>query len=90
MNDEVVASSRSLRPVPARPKDILQGLEVRDAKGLVIGTVAKVGSGFAVVASPTGSVEVDLGSFAKNKNGLLINLPKTKIDAMMTGGKPAS
>ncbi|WBH17991.1 hypothetical protein [Sphingomonas radiodurans] len=89
LDEDVSGSARSLRPVPARPKDVAQGVEVRDAKGLVVGTVAKVDSGVAVVSSERGSVEVDVSSFAKNKNGLLINLPKAKIDAMMTG-KPAS
>lgn len=89
LDDDVADKSRALRARPARPKDVLQGLEVRDSKGLVVGTVAKVDGGFAVVAGPIGSVEVDVGSFAKNKNGLLINMPKEKIDAMMTG-KPAS
>ena len=88
LDEDVAGSTRSLRPVPARPKDVLQGLDVRDSKGLVVGTIAKVDGGFAVVASPLGKVEVDVASFAKNRDGLLINLPKTKIDAMMTGGKP--
>ena len=62
---------------------------MHDADGFVVGKVAKVDSGFAVVAGTLGSVEVDFASFAKNKNGLLINLPKAKLDAMMSHGKPA-
>jgi len=42
------------------------------------------------VTSAIGSVEVDFPSFAKNKNGLLINLPKSKLDGMMAHGHPAS
>lgn len=79
----------TMRPVPALPKDIIQGLEVHDAKGLVVGTVATVGKGFAVVTSAIGSVEVDFPSFAKNRNGLLINMPKARLDAMMARGHPA-
>ena len=91
LDDEVAGSSRLLRQFPARLKDIKQGLEVRDAEGLVVGTIAKVANGFAVVASASGigTVEVDVGSFARNKTGLLINLPKAKIDAMMTRAAPA-
>jgi hypothetical protein len=85
MSDDVSAAARSLRPVPAKPRDILQGLDVHDSKGLVVGAIARLDSGFAVVTGPVGSVEVDFASFAKNKNGLLINLPKSKIDAMMAG-----
>ena len=86
-----VAGSKRLtmRPVPVSPKDIVQGLEVRDAKGLVIGKVDTVGKGFATVASALGRVEVDFSSFAKNKNGLLINMPKSKIDALMARRHPA-
>jgi hypothetical protein len=86
-----VANSKRLttRPVAVLPKEIVQGLDVRDAKGLVIGKVDTVGQGFAVVASALGRVEVDFASFAKNKNGLLIDIPKSKIDAMMVHGQPA-
>ncbi len=79
----------TMRPVPAGSKDILQGREVHDAKGLVIGTVGTVGKDFATVTSLLGSVEVDFTSFAKNKNGLLINMPKSKIDGLMTRGHPS-
>ncbi len=79
----------TMRPVPALPREIVRGLEVHDSKGLVIGTVGTVGQSFAVVSSAVGSVEVDFTSFAKNKNGLLINLPKSKIDVMMARGHPA-
>jgi hypothetical protein len=41
------------------------------------------------VVSAIGSVEVDFSSVAKNKYGLLINMPKSEIDAMMTRGHPA-
>ncbi len=89
LDGDVAGSTRLLRQFPARPKDLKQGLEVRDADGFVIGKVAKVDNGFAVVESSTGNVEVDIGSFARNKNGLLINLPKAKIDAMMKRTTPA-
>jgi hypothetical protein len=86
----VADSSRlTTRPAPVSPRDIVQGLEVHDEKGLVIGKVETVGKGFATVVSAIGSVEVDFSSVAKNKYGLLINMPKSEIDAMMTRGRPA-
>jgi hypothetical protein len=85
MSDDVSASARSLRPVLARPRDILAGPDVHHSKGLAVGAIAQLDSGFAVVTGPVGSVEVDFASLAKNKNRLLINLPKRKIDAMMAG-----
>ncbi|RYE66868.1 MAG: hypothetical protein EOO81_11045 [Oxalobacteraceae bacterium] len=87
--DAVADSTRlTMRPVQAFPEDILQGLEVRDAKGLVIGKVEAVGKTFAIVRGAVGSVEVDFTSFAKNKKGLLINMPKSKIDALMARNHP--
>ncbi|ATY32850.1 hypothetical protein [Sphingomonas psychrotolerans] len=83
--------TRSTRPIPASPGDIIAGREVRDSKGVVIGVVDTVGTGFAVVASPGGKIEVEFASFAKNNKGLLINMPKAKFDAIVAGnGKPAN
>jgi hypothetical protein len=76
---------RSSRPVPARPEDIKPQSEVRDSKGLVIGTISSVKDGFAVVSSALGRVEVEFASFAKNNKGLMINMRKAKIEAMMAG-----
>lgn len=77
------------RPVPVSPSEILQGLDVRDAKGTVIGQVGTVGKSFAIVTSAIGKVEVDFTSFAKNKNGLLINMRKSDIDVLMARNHPA-
>ena len=87
--DDVVGPTKSLRPVPVLPGDVTTGSFVHDKKGLMLGTVAKVGDGFAVIASPGGRIEVDFASMAKNKNGLLINMPKAKFDALVSG-KPAT
>lgn len=81
--------TKSRTPVPASPGDVTPGREVRDKKGLLVGTVERVDAEFAVVAGPLGKLEVELKSFAKNNKGLLINLPKAKLDAMMSG-KPAN
>lgn len=92
LRDEVAAGrTKSSRPVPASPDDVVPGEEVRDSKGVVIGSVEKVGMGFAVVASPAGRIEVEFASFAKNNKGLLINMPKAKFDAIVAGSsKPAN
>lgn len=83
--------TRSSRPIPVSPEDIIAGSEVRDAKGVVIGTIEKVGVGFAVVASPNGKIEVEFQSLAKNNKGLLINMTKAKFDAILAGsGKSAN
>lgn len=94
MRDDVAGRragpTRSTRPVPASPEDVTVGSEVRDSKGVVIGTVERVGMGFAVVAGTGGKVEVEFASFAKNNKGLLINMPKAKFDAILAGGKPTN
>jgi hypothetical protein len=82
--------TRSPRPVPATPEDITPGSDVRDSKGVVIGTIERVGMAFAVIASPGGKIEVEFDSIAKNNKGLLINMPKAKFDAIVGGGKPAN
>ena len=80
--------TRSTRPVPIVPEDVTTGSEVRDSKGVVIGTIGNVGMGFAVVVTPGGKVEVEFDSLAKNNKGLLINMPKAKFDAIVSGAKP--
>jgi hypothetical protein len=93
MRDDVAGRARGLprsaQPVPAHPDDIVAGSEVRDSKGVVIGTIERAAMGFAVVASPGGKVEVEFASIAKNNKGLLINMTKAKFDAIVAGSKPA-
>ena len=81
----VPGPTRSTHPVPVSPQDVTQGREVRDSKGVSIGTVERVGMGFAVISSPGGKVEVEFASIAKNNKGLLINMPKAKFDAIVAG-----
>jgi hypothetical protein len=64
---------------------------VRDSKGVLIGTVERVGMAFAVIASPGGKIEVEFASLAKNNKGLLINMTKARFDAILAGGaKPTN
>ena len=92
MRDDVsgrrAGPTRSTRPVPTVPEDIVAGSEVRDSKGVVIATIDRVAMGYAVLASPGGKIEVEFASFAKNNKGLLINMPKAKFDAILAGSKP--
>jgi hypothetical protein len=81
----VPGPTRSTHPVPVSPEDVTQGREVRDSRGASIGTVERVGMGFAVIASPGGKIEVEFASIAKNNKGLLINMPKAKFDAIVAG-----
>lgn len=89
--DRAAGPTRSLHPVPVSPEDVTPGSEVRDSKGVVIGSIERVGMGFAVIVSPGGKIEVEFASLAKNNKGLLINMPKAKFDAIVAGSrKPAN
>lgn len=89
--DRAAGPTRSLRQVPVSPEDVTPGSEVRDSKGVVIGSIERVGMGFAVIVSPGGKIEVEFASLAKNNKGLLINMPKAKFDAIVAGSrKPAN
>lgn len=90
-NDQVQAPNaglpRSSRPVPVHPDDVKAGLDVRDSAGKVLGTIQSVSSGFAVIASPEGKIEIEFASLAKNNRGLLINMRKSKFDAIIASTK---
>lgn len=82
--------TKSRSPVPIVPEDVTVGSEVRDSKGIVLGTIATVGVSFAVISSPGGKIEVEFESLAKNNKGLMINMPKSQFDAILAGSrKPA-
>lgn len=86
--DEAIARSqregskpRSARAVPAKPEDVVAGAEVRDSKGVAIGTVESVTMVDAIVFSAGGKVSVPLEAFGKNSKGLLIGMTKDEFDA---------
>lgn len=96
--DAAIASARdrdnaphSARAVPAKPQDVTVGAEVRDSKGVVIGTIESVSMASAVVAATGGKVEVPLEAFGKNNKGLLVGMTKAQFDAAVAAAvKPAS
>jgi hypothetical protein len=82
---------KTARAVPAKPADVMVGGEVRDSKGVVIGTIDSVSMAAAVVASTGGKVEVPLEAFGKNNKGLLVGMTKAQFDAAVAAAvKPAS
>jgi|GEM_PF-2458640 len=85
------STPRTARAVPAAPDDVTVGSEVRDSKGVMIGTIDSVSMSAAVVASPGGKVEVPLEGFGKNNKGLLVGMTKAEFDAAVAAAvKPAS
>ena len=83
------SKSRGARAVPAKPEDVTAGREVRDSKGVVIGTIDSVSMAGAVVAATGGKVEVPLESFGKNDKGLLLGLTKADFDALVASANKA-
>jgi len=82
---------KTARAVPAKPADVTVGSEVRDSKGVVIGTIESVSMASAVVAATGGKVEVPLEAFGKNNKGLLLATTKADFDAAVAAAvKPAS
>ncbi|NML07684.1 hypothetical protein [Sphingomonas sp. G-3-2-10] len=82
--------SSSSRARAARPEDIVAGAEVRDSKGVVVGTIESVSMAAAVVVSPGGKVEVPLEAFGVNSKGLLIGMTKAAFDAVVAGANKPS
>lgn len=75
---------------PAEPDDVVVGAEVRDPKGVVVGTIESVSMAAAVIVTPAGKVEVPLEAFGKNAKGLLIPMSKADFDkAVAEANKPA-
>lgn len=77
--------TQSVQPVPVTPADVTAGSSVRDSRGAVMGTIERVGDGFAVVATTVGKIEVEFPSIAKNSRGLLINMTKSKFYKVVAG-----
>jgi hypothetical protein len=74
----------------AKPEDVSVGAEVRDSKGVVVGTIESVSMAAAVVVSPGGKVEVPLEAFGVNNKGLLIGMTKAAFDAVVAGATKPS
>jgi hypothetical protein len=68
---------------PAKPADILAGAALSDSQGQAVGTIERVDSDGAVVATAVGKVKVPLEAFGKNKAGLLIGMKKAEFDSLV-------
>lgn len=84
------AGAKPTRSVPAKPEEVTIGSEVRDTKGVLIGTVESVSMAAAVLKYDTGKVEVPLEAFGKNNKGLMIGMTKADfMKAVADANKPA-
>ncbi len=85
-------NSRGKRPsaVPATAADITAGAQVRDIKGVPIGTIATLASN-EIVADPSqtvidtghGKIGVPLSGFGKDDKGLVLNLTAAKFNELV-------
>ena len=76
---------------PATQADIVAGTEIRDNKGVPIGTVDRLDADGVVVATTSGRVKVPLEAFGKDSKGLVFAISKAEFDQMLaaTTGTPA-
>lgn len=83
--------TKTIRSTPAKPEDVTVGAEVRDKKGLRVGSIESVSMGAAVLKADGGAVEVPLEAFGKDSQGLLIGMTKAEFDkAVADALKPAN
>jgi len=78
-------------PVPATAADIKGGAQVRDVKGVPIGTVATLGSNEivsdsdqVVIDTGHGKIGVPLTAFGKDDKGLLLSITAQRFNELMT------
>ena len=71
---------------PAKPTDVVAGKQVRDAAGALLGTVSSVDAINAFVSSARGRVRVPISSFRTDEDGLVLELDRSRFDAMIGTG----
>lgn len=75
--------------MPATAADVKVAAPVFDTKGAQIGTIESVTSAGAVIATGTARAQIPVASFAKNDQGLMINMTKSQFLAAITSAAPA-
>jgi hypothetical protein len=76
---------RAARTVPAKPEEVIAGREVRDSRGVRIGSIESVTMSAAVLKADGGAVDVPLEAFGKDGKGLLIAMTKADFDKLVAG-----
>lgn len=74
--------------VAATAADFSAGATVRDPQGGEVGTVESATATEAIVSTGTNRVQLPLGSFGKNGNGLVLGLTKAQLDAQAAASTP--
>jgi len=88
--DRENARSKHASAVPATAADIKGGAQVRDVKGVPIGTIAALGtnevtsdSDQIVIDTGHGKIGVPLAAFGKDDKGLLLSITAQKFNELM-------
>jgi len=88
--DRENARSKHASAVPATAADIKGGAQVRDVKGVPIGTIAALGaneitsdSDQIVIDTGHGKIGVPLAAFGKDGKGLLLSITAQKFNELM-------
>ena len=72
----------------AAPSDFRTGIEVRDARGGMVGTVESVDGEGAIVFTGNLRAKLPFQSFGKNNLGLVISLSKAELEAAASAQRP--
>ena len=72
----------------ASPSDFRTGMEVRDARGGMVGTVESVDGEGAIVFTGNLRAKLPFQSFGKNNLGLVISLSRAELEAAASAQRP--
>lgn len=86
---EARAEATGAEVVAATPADIKAGDTVRDKAGAVVGKIESVDASGAVIATGKSRVQIPVGSFGKNNQGLVIAMSKAELDAAAAAKSPS-
>ncbi len=93
---EPLGKSKRGSPVRAVAEDLKPGAQVRDVKGVVVGTIAAADPGVvvdpnqAVVETATGKIGVPLEAFGKDDKGLLLGLTADKFNQLVAQARTSN
>lgn len=68
------------KAVAAQPADVIAGAQLRDVKGVPIGTVEKIEGDGAIIVTALGRARIPLIGFGKDKLGLLLSMTAAELE----------
>jgi hypothetical protein len=78
------------KAVPAAAPDIKTGSQLRDSKGVPIGTVQSIDADGVIVDTGQTKIKVPLVAFGKDEAGLLLGITAAKFAELVAGAKSSN